>query len=343
MSSSSLPSIKRLTEDLLFAYALQIEHGLVTSEKVAAQAPELWRDLAWIGLEKFELLERVSKNLGTTDDPLNATLVQYDFGEDRNSIHKCKPDDDIERLVRQSNIEGPGLNTEDLRFLCDVCRQVRPIIPTLWRKDEALRKDLKEPRKHVSTLNELFWLSRWKSIISDSVAHEAKSIEGNAKSVDWSFECNPDTRTTHHLNLEVKFITASIADAVHGLDLFLDSALQGLKDKFPSIYTSALNIVCYTVFVSDAHLLDKLAKKVLDNFPGVDCVLTWIPTLDPPYCIHKGWRKDDQSKKALVNQLFVSPGICDIRWMPLLFPNLSALPEQHLALSRLKASRKFAR
>lgn len=284
---------------------------------------------------------RFGQNLGTAEEPLNATLVLYDFGEDRNSVHKCKPEDDIERLVHQSNIEGPGLNTEDLRFLCNVCRLARPIIPKLWRKDEALRTDLKEPRKHVSTLNELFWLSRWKSIVPDSVVHEAKAIAGNRKSVDWSFDCNPDALTTHRLNLEVKFISTSIADAVYGMDLFLDSALQGLNGKFPSIYTSALNVVCYTVYVADSQLLDRMANKVLDEFPGVDCVLTWVPTLDPPYCIHKGWRKDDLSKKLVIDQLLLMPEIGDIRWMTFVCPDLAALPEQHQALSRFKASRRF--
>lgn len=342
MTSSSLPSIESLTEELLFAYALQIEYAFTTADEITAEAQELRKDLSWIGLEKFQLLRRFAKNLGTVEEPLNATLVQYDFGEDRNSIHKCKPDDDIESLVRQSNIEGLGLNTEDLRFLCDVCRRVRSIIPVLWRKDEALRNDLREPRKHISTLNELFWLTRWRMIVPSSVVHEAPTVSGNTKSVDWSFDCKLDDGKTHRLNTEVKFITTSIADAAHGMDFFLDSALLGLKNKFASIYTSDLNIVCYTVFVSDAQLLDKLGKKVLDALPGVDCVLTWIPTLDPPHCIHMGWRKDDQSKKALIEQLLIVPGVSDIRWMPLVFPDLSALPQQQQALDRLRAARKLA-
>ena len=332
-----------------YGYDGYIANGHLRRDELPAYASQLKEDLDWIGLVNFKLLppNKIQARIGS--DSYTVPIVHYQFGEDRNSIEEASPSSNKFELLTKANTEGTGLNSEDLRWVCDVFRAARSKLPHLWLKDEGLRNDLRHPRKHINAIAELFWLGLWKDVAPETIAHEHSLLPKpddrakNPKTVDWSMLTIPIDQTgrQHRVNLEVKNLTSSVEYALFNqhrgetanqmdLDRFVTDALRGTA-KFPSVISDDINLVCFSTFLSVPSALQRLASAVLNKYPSVDAVLFWIAFGD----IHQNWQAFSRQvdawqdrKSSIIDRLFERPSYRQAK--PLLFthPLWGLLPWQ---------------
>jgi hypothetical protein len=334
---------------LAFGYDGYIANEHLRREDLPSYASQLKEDLDWIGLEKFELMppQKVEAQIGS--DTYTVPIVHYQFGENRNSVDEASPSQNKFQLLAKANTEGSGLNQEDLRWVCDVFRTARMKLPHLWLKDEWLRDDLRNPRKHINAIAELFWLGLWKGVDPATISHEHSLLPKpdepakSSKTVDWSMLTIPIDQSgrQHRVNLEVKNLTSSVEHALFNqhrsefanqmdLDRFVADAMRGTA-KFPRIISDDINLVCFSTFLSVPNTLRNLASAVLNKYPSVDAVLFWIAFGD----IHQNWKvfsRDTDAwqdrKSSIIDRIFERPSYRQAK--PLLFthPLWGVLPWQ---------------
>lgn len=292
-----------------------IANGHVRAADLPAYARQLKEDLDWIGLDHFQLLPPHTLPVRLGRDEFEIPTVHYRFGETRNSVNYAKPDQTKAEVLTISNTEGPGLDREDLRWVCDVFREARVQLPHLWLKDDRLKTDLASPQKHINTVNELFWLGLWRDFRPEQTCREYSILPGRGKTVDWSLACtSSDAARSRRINLEVKNLSTSMEYTLFhehlAPDAFVSDALRGLDNKFPTIISEEINLVCFTTFLNVPHKLEELALAVFRNHQSVDAVLFWIAFADH----EQNWRVDSRdddawqaSKSAVIKRHFVRP------------------------------------
>lgn len=323
-----------LLSALTHGYEGYISNGHLSVNDLPQYANQLREDLEWINLHEFEILPLVRLPAIVNGIEYTVPIASYKFGEYRNSVDNASPDESKENLLSLKNIEGTGVNCEDLRWLCDLLRDSRRALPHMWLKDERLRKNLLT--RHINTLSELFWVTRWTNVNSNLTLHENCIVQKQgAKSVDWTLSLNENNGSLRVINLEVKNLTSSLEIALFKdslrVDDFVSNSMRGLQDKFPLIVNDDINLVCFSTFLNSQKKLRQLALSVLNQYKSVDAVLFWIACGD----LDNNWQVYSREldcfqtcKDSLLRRHFIKPSYLQAKPLIYKHPLWGVLPWQ---------------
>lgn len=167
----------------------------VAEDKAREWSTLIADDLRRFGLEEFRLcpLDYVSGNMG---------LVEYEFGPTAYSVDHAKPT--ASPNFQPSDHGGTQLDRENLLLFARVSEIARSRAANIWvNPDDELKGKLTSPRQHLDTLNEFWWLSRWRQPLA--------TLEQNqiinplcGMDVDWRLHWDMGLNTSLFVNLEVK-------------------------------------------------------------------------------------------------------------------------------------------
>jgi len=149
-------------------------------------------------------------------------VVHYTFGDQRRSVDNARNPFAVKRAL--SEMEGTGIDREDIHYFAKVCEIAEALIPHLWLVDAKLTKPLIESDTHLDSLNELWWLARWSQIALEETIYEPRLRKMETKSrfrrktADWRLRSLDDWL----INIEVKNFARAHADRTY--------------DKVPSFY-----------------------------------------------------------------------------------------------------------
>jgi uncharacterized protein len=179
-----------LHRKLVEAAGAMVERGILTSERLKQRAIWLNQDLQ--ALEWDDSFRILPTQVINTPGMGMIPLVEYEWGQNQFSINKAKP---LIKPASAEQAEGTFLSGEDLGWLGRISEIGHTLIPHLWLKDKRLRQDVSERNQHLDTLQEVWWLSVWKGLDSDSVQREfllRRDDENLSKpspsTIDWRFE-----------------------------------------------------------------------------------------------------------------------------------------------------------
>lgn len=296
-----------------------IENEVITLDRVIQRALFLAEDINRIEFASFSILGLREFEHRVGDREVLIPLVEYTFGETRQNIDNASPEQAPDTMAKIRNMEGTCLNREDLAYFARVCEVGRKCIPEIWLTDDGLRNDLRIPQKHLSTLNEVWWLDLWLGLDQSRVRREVMINPPSKASVDWVFPI----RNTDLLNwtndftihLEIKQIFTSLESHIHGdYAAPLKDIFQGVEGKFRHSLDHEVNVVGVTLFCEITPVLEEQIMTRLRNDPLIDAVLLWIPISQRrQFCLlyndgnNRGWIW----KKAALKMCMREPSIED--------------------------------
>jgi len=190
-----------------------------------------------------------------------------------------RPPDDCNPVLRLRNAAvGYGLNWGDLVTLSKVVKFARQQWGEHWAR--PFRDRMKLFQNHLSTVEELWWLSLWKAPLH--VQYECLFYAPSWRPVDWQFEIQGVA-----INLEIKyrrFDWLRFVDPVAYRNT-LDSYFRTLAGKFPARFAGQVNLVAMTLLGSLGARLRHRAECFLASHPTVDGFLFWsVARRDLPGC-----------------------------------------------------------
>jgi hypothetical protein len=259
-----------------------VENGVITSDRVAERALSLAEDINRIEFSSFGIIGLREHKFQIGLEEVIIPLVEYSFGETRQNINNASPQQTPDRMAKIRNMEGTGLNCEDLAYFARVSEIGRRCVPGLWLGDDALRNDLRAPQKHIPTLNEVWWLNLWPGLDQSRVIREAKINPPGESSVDWKFPIRNtdflDCKNDFTVHLELKQIFTSLEAQVHGDHAApLKDIFQGVDGKFRCSSDCEINIVGVTLFCEITPMVEEQVKTRLRDDPLIDAVILWVP------------------------------------------------------------------
>ncbi|CAN5701433.1 hypothetical protein BH11VER1_BH11VER1_12170 [soil metagenome] len=188
--SRSVITVPILFKRLCDAAGAMRESGDIKDSTLIRRANWLKTDLDTIGFDAFNILPTVwiePPGMG-----VRIPLVEYKFGETNHDTNHAKNPNKAPK--NSAAIVGSKLDREDLLHFSKVSEIGHTLIPNLWLSDTRLRADVQRSRQHLDTLNEVWWLSRWKDIDEGSIKREylARKDDANRSkqtpsTVDWRF------------------------------------------------------------------------------------------------------------------------------------------------------------
>lgn len=253
---------------------------MLSPEEVARRAEFVFEDIRRLPITGFALVPPRALPVPGTDRKFLTT--EYTFGPVRFDIENAKDPFSISKRVEE--IGGTGLNCEDLLYLSRICEIGRTLIPDKWFNDSKLIADIREPGKHLDTLNEVWWLSRWSGFSEQELERESIICPSGTRSIDWRFPLMISGRKWF-LNLEVKRLIRSIADRSYKKSHRFytttrpDGTLQ--KDdparKFRDSLSNEVNVLAITWFDQISDELETDIEQFLVETNKIDAVLIWAP------------------------------------------------------------------
>lgn len=271
-------SVPLLYQRLSEAAGALKERRILSDEQLMRRAQWLKDDLAALEMDGFRILP--ASWIEPPGSGVRIPLVEYTFGPTDHDINLAGPSDKLKDLRM---MEGTGLNREELLYFSRVSEAGHILIPHLWLGRKALRERVRDSRQHLNTLNEVWWLTRWRGLDADSVEMEhqqRRDAENAAKvtpsTVDWRFTLLAGAIT---INLEVKNRAGTIGSAPleKGVYLFGDE-----PDKcFQSSGEDEINVLAITGYhggwISQTEE-SKLVQAWLEGLsrPVVDAVIVSV-------------------------------------------------------------------
>ena len=160
---------------------------------------------------------------------------------------------------------APGISHGDLLKLGRAIETKQRVLSANWPK--PLLDGLRDPQRHLDTVEELCWLDRWHDVrdVSGPVVNA-----GTGKDADWKL-VSRDTP----LVLEVKNWRAEwtgILDNVHRGRSY-ESRFASLQGKFFRNDDRALNIGCVSTFFPADAELEATAHSFLKSRPEIDAIV----------------------------------------------------------------------
>jgi hypothetical protein len=239
--------------------------GRLERSKAARRAQMLLQDVPRLmgGLLRLRYIERAEGDI----------WPYYVFTNYQNPPDGCNP-----ALRFRNAAIGYGLNWGDLVTLSKVVEFARQQWGEHWVR--PFRERMKHFQNHLSTVEELWWLSLWKSPLH--VQRECAFYAPSWRSVDWQFETQGVV-----INLEIKYHPHDwlrFVDPVGYINL-LDSYFRTLSAKFPARVAGQINLVGMTLLGSLGAQLRHRAQCFLDSHPTLDGFLFWsIARRELPGC-----------------------------------------------------------
>jgi hypothetical protein len=162
-------------------------------------------------------------------------------------------------------VNAPGISHGDLLKLGRVLETKQRLLPGRWPK--SLLDGLKDPQKHLDTVEELCWLDRWQDVQSVS-GPVINSITG--QDADWSL-----TSRDHSLVIEIKNWRGEwtgILDNAHK-GRSHESRFASLNGKFNARGSGVLNIGCISTFFPADTELEATARSFLKAHQEIDAIV----------------------------------------------------------------------
>lgn len=202
----------------------------------------LAEDIGTIAFETFRLSAQLYPFPGSES---GVRLAEYHFGETGCSVNNAE--NPYENRIQWFG--GTGIDRGNLQLFARVCEIGRAIIPDFWLADEKLRMALRNPAKHLSTLEEVWWLSRWFGI--ENICREIRLRGDSKKDVDWSFQLSG---ANMQVNLEVKrYISDAVRHARPHARRFSEQAFsrfcaEAVLPKFRQSSENEVNVLALSLF-----------------------------------------------------------------------------------------------
>lgn len=164
-------------------------------------------------------------------------------------------------------MEGSYLTRGNLLRLSQTVELGRKWLPELRPKGFATRLLGAE---HLDTLNEVWWLKFWRSLVS---VRRGPKVSPNAKDADWLLTFH-DGLADCTINLEVKRRTGNINTLFkHANPTVL---LADVEKKFQPAGPETANIVALTIYHRPRPEAARRVAEWLIQKPAIDGVLVWI-------------------------------------------------------------------
>jgi hypothetical protein len=244
----SIGQLQTLEEKIVHLLMLRL-----TPELAVRRAKQVLEDMSAVGLQL---------NVTVTKDPEGfkrrglIVPVQYRLSDAEWSINHHDP---------EFQLEGSELDSGDLFKLCRVCEIGHRLIPALW--PSKFKSDLSSGQHHLDTLNEVWWLSRFKSL--DDIC-KLDLLEQSAP--DWSFALSgmePKIKVRLEVKRRAKDIKRHVGRKTHSR-LFSDIA-----HKFPKPNMAGLNLVAITIYSAIDDEINEATCRWLREHSNIDAVLLW--------------------------------------------------------------------
>ncbi len=259
----AFPTASDIRLRLMESDAPLVNHTLLTEEKILQRAEWLCSDLEKLSMPDFCILP--TREIADPETGLLFKLVEYAFGPSGHDINKAAPG-----FIKDPHfIDGTGLDRESLSRFAQISEIGHRIIPQFWLGSKTLREGVHTPTKHLDTLNEVWWLSRWHGVIPNSVEMEYRLLGGaknRTPTVDWRFHVLDGAIT---INMEVKNRrgTAASKPIKKGVYLFGDNP----EKPFRPSQDDEINVLAITGYHAGAISVEeenRLAQDFLDNSPA---------------------------------------------------------------------------
>lgn len=302
----------------------------IDSRLVERRAKAVQDLLIATGLNQFKIEQAVGIPLRGTNKRF--PLVHYTFGDRmRRSVDNAHDPFAVKRAIAE--MDGTGLDREDIQYFAKVCEIGQSCIPHLWPCHPTILDGLTTPDRHLDTLNEVWWLARWSGIDWAKSRNECplRSAETTSrfreKTVDWRLQ----TSDNWVVNVEVKNFVRAHADRTYGKnpsfyrpngyshDQVFDSDDPRLK--FPRSSDREINVLAVTRHDEIGSEFESWIEDYLDASTflsaedraeladKIDAVVVWSRTDSR----RGGWRRfyprfrDIAVKREALNRLLVEP------------------------------------
>jgi hypothetical protein len=204
-------------------------------------------------------------------------LIEYEFGTTGYSIDRAHPLDAPN--FRPSAHGGTQLNRENLLLLARVSEVARSCAADIWlNPDDDLKGKFTSPNQHLDTLNEFWWLSRWRP--SWTKLEQNKSINSACgMDVDWRLRWDLGFGASLIVNLEVKrraggdVLRFAQGKSVAPEQLFDAGLTKSGKSKFRPSGENEVNVLGLTLLGEINRDVQERAGEWIKGQKDVDVLL----------------------------------------------------------------------
>lgn len=257
-----------------------VENNILSNADVERRAQGLAEDINEIEFKHFKILALEEIECVINGKELTFPLATYGFGETRNAIDNARPNMSRKTMTHIRCMQGTGLDRGDLCYFARVSEIGRKMIPNLWLASSELRRDLRTPVKHLSTLNEVWWLSRWSTLDPQRVRHEMPLDSRSPSTVDWAFPLRGSTLVKDDeliVHLEVKELLSTLATKVYGDAEVTGNLFRGVEGKFRKSANNEINVIAATIMCEVDDNIDRIVTSRLEADELIDAVCIWSP------------------------------------------------------------------
>jgi hypothetical protein len=180
-------------------------------------------------------------------------LGEYHLGDTGFSVEKATNGRDNPATWRS----GAGLSWGHLEFFSLVSLLGHHVIPDLWLSNSALRSKLRNPKQHLDTLEEVWWLGRWRQLKKRGISMDKKLRPTSKRNVDWQLQL-PVSGVT--VNLEVKRMKKDFDS--HTFAAFCES---DLLPKFAESSEGEVNVLALTLVGQMFHPFFETAEPTVNE------------------------------------------------------------------------------
>ena len=241
--------------------------GSLDADTAHRRALILAEDINAIGFETFGLSAQLYPFPGSES---GVRLAEYHFGDTGCSANNAE--NPYENRIEWFG--GTGIDRGNLQFFSRVCEIGRTIIPSFWLADKKLRTALRNPTQHLSTLEEVWWLTRWRSL--QNIRRGVRLRSDSEKDVDWSFHISS---ANVRVNLEVKRV---VSDAVRharpharrfNSAWFSKFCAEEVLPKFRESNSNEINVLALSLFGEIDRDVQLVVSDWLKQQSRVDAVI----------------------------------------------------------------------
>jgi hypothetical protein len=224
-----------LIEKLLMA-------GSLKESDARERAPLILEDFEWIAFDSLNLAARPFP-IGNESLDVSFVIPEYNFGATGFSIDLAEQATEI----RAEWMGGTGLDRGHLQLFSIVSVMARRLIPHYWNKPCKLRESLRNPTQHLSTIEEIWWLGRWKN--PQHIRNSQRLNHGCTRDVDWTFSLGSGAIS---VNFEVKRLVGDCLRHVRGrcfkADWLADFCNKKVLPKFRPSEEHEVNVLGISLF-----------------------------------------------------------------------------------------------
>jgi hypothetical protein len=241
--------------------------GLLDESEARRRAPLILEDFNWIGFDSLMLDARpcqaIEQYLGSS-----FRIPEYHFGYTGHSIDAAEQ----AAMIKVEWMGGTGLDRGHLQFFSRVSEIGRKLIPHFWHKPCRLRDSLRNPSQHLDTIEEVWWLDRWKS--TENIKSSVKLNPECASDVDWTFTLGGGAFS---VNLEVKRLNSDCLRHVRGrtfkMEHFDRFCKSKVNRKFRKSEESEVNVLAITLFGEICREVQLVIEEWLISQDLIDAVI----------------------------------------------------------------------